>query len=165
MVPHLNQIFSTYCMNHFIPVLSSLQRRQNEHDGGSHRQPHGCLLVYSGTNERKHQSSASLAFVREIHRWPVNSPHKGPVTRKMFLFDDVIMMKDWQDTVESAIYSWVTDIPNLCYSFCHFGIAYTMLAFVGIITFGIEFSVCDVTLQCLYDIVVFRYISWTVEKE
>ena len=47
--------------------------------------------VYSGTDDRKHQSSASLAFVREIHRWPANSPHKGPVTRKMFPFDDVIM--------------------------------------------------------------------------
>ena len=47
--------------------------------------------VYSGTDERKHQSSASLAFVRGIHRWPVNSPHKGPVTRKKFPFDDVIM--------------------------------------------------------------------------
>ena len=29
-----------------------------------------------GTNKRKHQSSASLAFVRGIHRWPANSPHK-----------------------------------------------------------------------------------------
>ena len=40
--------------------------------------------VYSGTNQRKHQRSASLAFVGVIHRWPVNSPHKWPVTRKMF---------------------------------------------------------------------------------
>ena len=47
--------------------------------------------VCSGPDQRKHQSSALLAFVREIHRWPVNSPHKGPVTRKMFQFDDVIM--------------------------------------------------------------------------
>ena len=47
--------------------------------------------VYSGADQRKHQSSASLAFAREIHRWPVNSPLKGPVTRKMFPFDDVIM--------------------------------------------------------------------------
>ena len=47
--------------------------------------------VYSGLDKRKHQSSASLAFVRVIHRWPVNSPHKGPLTRKMFPFDDVIM--------------------------------------------------------------------------
>ena len=47
--------------------------------------------VYSSTDQRKHQSSASLAFVRGIHWWPVNSPHKGPVARKMFPFDDVIM--------------------------------------------------------------------------
>ena len=47
--------------------------------------------VYWGSDQRKHQSSASLAFVRGVHRWPVNSPHKWPVTRKMFPFDDVIM--------------------------------------------------------------------------
>ena len=47
--------------------------------------------VYWGADQRKHQSSASLAFVRGIHRWPVNSPHKGPVTQKMFLIDDAIM--------------------------------------------------------------------------
>ena len=47
--------------------------------------------VYSGADQRKHQSSASLAFVRGIHRSPVNSTHKGLVTRKMFPFDDVIM--------------------------------------------------------------------------
>ena len=46
--------------------------------------------IYSCADQRKHQSSASLAFVRGIHRWPVNSPHKWPVTRKMFPFDDVI---------------------------------------------------------------------------
>ena len=40
--------------------------------------------VYSGADQRKHLSSASLAFVRGINRSPVNSPHKGPVTRKMF---------------------------------------------------------------------------------
>ena len=47
--------------------------------------------VYSGADQRKHQSSATLAFVRGIHRGPVNSPHKWPVKRKMFPFDDVIM--------------------------------------------------------------------------
>ena len=48
-------------------------------------------IVYSDVNQRKLQSSASLAFVWEIHRRPVNFPHKWPVTRKMFPFDDVIM--------------------------------------------------------------------------
>ena len=53
--------------------------------------------VYSGAGQRKHQSS--LAFVRRIHRWPVNSPHKGPVTRKMLPFDDVIMFQAVNDAV------------------------------------------------------------------
>ena len=50
-------------------------------------------IVYSDVDQRKHQSSASHAFVWGIHRGPVNSPHKWPVTRKMFPFDDVIMYK------------------------------------------------------------------------
>ena len=49
--------------------------------------------IYSGADQRKHKSSTSLAVVRRNHRWPVNSPHKCPVTRKMFPFDDVIMSR------------------------------------------------------------------------
>ena len=45
----------------------------------------------TGADQRKLQSSVSLAFVRGIHRWSVDSPHKGPVTRKIFPFYDVIM--------------------------------------------------------------------------
>ena len=47
--------------------------------------------IYSDTAQRKHQSSTSMAFVKGIHRRRVNSPHKRPVTRKMFPFDDIIM--------------------------------------------------------------------------
>ena len=58
-------------------------------------------IVYSTVNsdadQRKHQSSASLAFVRGIHRRRMNSPHKWPVTRKMFPFDDVIMKMSHSD--------------------------------------------------------------------
>ena len=54
--------------------------------------------IYSGADQSKHQSSASLVFVRGIHRGPVNSPHKCPVTRKMFPFNDVIMYCDTTDT-------------------------------------------------------------------
>ena len=50
-----------------------------------------CSAVYSGVDQRKHQSSASLAFVRGIHQSLVNSLHKGPVTRKMIPFDGVII--------------------------------------------------------------------------
>ena len=55
--------------------------------------------VYLGVDQRQHQSSASMAFVWGFHRWPVNSPHKGPVTRKMFPFDDVIMASHMFTTV------------------------------------------------------------------
>ena len=58
-----------------------------------------CSTIYSGADQRKHQTFLPLAFVRGIHRWPVNSPHKGPVTQKMFPFDGVIMnccVPKWQ---------------------------------------------------------------------
>ena len=52
------------------------------------------LAVYSGADQQIYQSSASLPFVRGFRRWPVNSPHKEPITRKMYPFDDIIM--NWQ---------------------------------------------------------------------
>ena len=51
-----------------------------------------CSTVCSGADQRKHHSPAPLAFVKGMHQWPVNSPHKGPVTQKMLPFDDVIML-------------------------------------------------------------------------
>ena len=51
-------------------------------------------IIYSGPEQRKHQSSTSLAFVRGIHLWLKNSPHKWPVVWKMFPFDDIIMIDD-----------------------------------------------------------------------
>ena len=51
-----------------------------------------CSTVYWGADQRKHPSSASLAFVRGFQRWPVNSAHKGSVTRKIFPFDDGTML-------------------------------------------------------------------------
>ena len=70
--------------------------------------------VYSDADQSKHQSSASLAFVRGLHRGPVNSPHKWPVTRKMFPFDDVIMRSRWvthsvlcfQGFIHDAVLIW-----------------------------------------------------------
>ena len=64
--------------------------------------------LYSSADQSKHQSSASLAFVWRIHRGPVNSPHKWPVTRKMSPFDDVIMSK-WN--------FGVTQVTQVCGTF------------------------------------------------
>ena len=63
--------------------------------------------VYSDADQRKHQSSASLAFVLEIHQGPVNSPHKWPVTQKMFPFDDVIMTWETHVILYRYIYIYV----------------------------------------------------------
>ena len=70
----------------------------------SNHQPHHST-VYSDSDQGKHQSSASLAFVRGIHRRPVNSPQKWPVTRKMVPLDDVIM--------DATMYTMVSgELPN-----------------------------------------------------
>ena len=70
----------------------TLQWRYNGRDIVSNHQLHHCLLnrSFRRRSKKKHQSSASLAFVRGIHRGPVNSPHEWPVTRKMFPSGDVI---------------------------------------------------------------------------
>ena len=72
--------------------FSALQWRHSCRGGVSNHQPHDCLLNrLFRRRSKKHQSSASLALVWGIHRWPVNSPHKWPLTRKISQFDDVIM--------------------------------------------------------------------------
>ena len=70
---------------------------------------------YSGADQRKHQSSASLGIVWGIHRWPVNSPHKRPVTRKIFPFDDVIIkIKHFVTSNESTV-KWMTCLKKYAY--------------------------------------------------
>ena len=61
-----------------------------------------CSTVCSGADQRKHQSSTSLVCVRGIHRWPLDSPHKGTVTRKKVpiwwrhhVFWDMIGVMGW----------------------------------------------------------------------
>ena len=66
---------------HYSDVIMSVIAFQNT----------GISIAYSAVCSGADQSSASQAFVSGIHRWPVNSPHKGPVTRKMVPFEDVIM--------------------------------------------------------------------------
>ena len=67
----------------------TIRWRHNGHDSFSNHQPHDCLL--NRLFGRRWKKTSKLAFVWGIHRGPVNSPQKWPVTRKMFPFDDVIM--------------------------------------------------------------------------
>ena len=77
----------------------------------------GLKIVYSnvrsGANQTKHQNFASLAFMRGIHWWPVNSPHKRPVTRKMFPFKGDIMQAQTLNQVYSAEAMWLKYIISV----------------------------------------------------
>ena len=66
-----------------------------------------CSNFCSGADQRK-RHSASLAFVRGNHRWPVHSPHRVPVTRKMFPFNDIIMA--WRCLCNKPLSKPVNDI-------------------------------------------------------
>ena len=66
-----------------------------------------CSTVYSGADQRKHKSCGSLTPVWGIHWWPVNSPHKWPVTWKMFPFDEVSIWWSW--SCNWAIALWNCD--------------------------------------------------------
>ena len=74
------------------------------------------LIVYpavcSGADQRKNQNSASLAFVQGIRRWLVDSPHEGPVTRKMLPFDDVIMILECPIEIDEPS-NWYTAMFTL----------------------------------------------------
>ena len=76
-------------------IKRTIQWRHNDHDGVSNHQPHGCLL--NRLFRRRSKGTSKLRVTGPCvgnSPGPVNSPHKEPVTRKMFLFDDVIM-KAW----------------------------------------------------------------------
>ena len=76
---------------------------------------HYNAVIYNDRHEvsnKTNQSSAPLAFVREIHRWPMDSPQKGPVTWKMFPFDDVIMFH--QSMMSSSKFKFLT-VSQWCY--------------------------------------------------
>ena len=82
---------------------SSLQWRHNDHDGVLNHQPHGCLLNrLFGRRSKKTSKLRVTGLCAGNSPGPVNTPHKGPVTRKMFPFDDVIM---WYSEVSTK---WTT---------------------------------------------------------
>ena len=109
----------------------SLQWHHNERDDVSNHRRLDCSLNrLFRRRAKKASSSASLAFVRGIHRSPLDSPHKGPVTRKIFPFDDVIILgadliwniyisisiifRSWIGTISWKASSWNTRACLFC---------------------------------------------------
>ena len=87
--------------NHRPHTIGALRWRHNGPDSVSNHQPYDCLL--NRLFRRRSKKSWKLrvtGLCAGIHRGPVNSPHKWPVTRKMFPFDDVIMVgSDWRQEI------------------------------------------------------------------
>ena len=95
-----------FCNRNVHKCVHSLQWRHNERDGVSNHQPHGCLLNCLVWRRSKNTPKlrVTAAFVQGTRRWPVNSPHRGPVTRKMFPFDGVLMF--CYKVVHCVIWYW-----------------------------------------------------------
>ena len=91
----ITQIAKPTCINKPWPVGAiPLHWLHNDHDGVSNHQPHGCLLNRLFRRRSKKTSKLRVTGLCVGNSpGPVNSPHKGPVTRKMFLYNYVIMTK------------------------------------------------------------------------
>ena len=92
-------------------MVNVLQWHHNECYGISNHWHLDCSLscLFRCTS-REHQSSASLAFVKGIHWWAVNSPQKGPVTQKMLLFDDYPTLAHYNDVIMTTMASQITSL-------------------------------------------------------
>ena len=87
----------------------TLHWHHNGRDCISNHQPHQPFIQ---AHIKENIKVPSLVFVRGIHQWPVNSPCKWPVKRKMFPFNDVIMNSEhWDGTGYWNLSRWITRIP------------------------------------------------------
>ena len=94
---------------------ASLHWRHNEHGGVSNHQPHGCLLNRLFRHRSKKTSKLRVTSLCVGNSpGPVNSPHKGPVTRKMFPFDDVVMIGSGRKGRKGQVIASAKVDPDLC---------------------------------------------------
>ena len=92
--------------------ISSLHWRHNDHDGVSNHQPRGCLLNRLFRRISKKTSKLRVTGLCAGNSpGPVNSTPKGPVTRKMFSFDDVIMFSS-NSVSDHPLASRFLDVPQ-----------------------------------------------------
>ena len=104
------------CMHRNAVVVTS-QGRHSGPDSVSNHQPHYCLLKRLFGRRSKKTSKLRVTFVRGIHRRPANSPHKWPVTRKMFPFDYVIMFH-WHSQICRADFYLLVSHYHHCHDYC-----------------------------------------------
>ena len=94
----MHPVLIVNCFRRWLDACSAflsflLQWRHNGHTVFSNHRPLDCILKRLFRRKSKKTSKLrATGHCKGNHRWPVNSPHKWPVTRKMFPFDDVIMI-------------------------------------------------------------------------
>ena len=94
----------------------TLHWRHDDHDGVSNHQPRGCLLNRLFRRRSKKASKLRVTGLCAGNSpGPVNSPHKGPVTRKMFPFDDVIMITVMHYNYDGSMLSCIKRIMCQCH--------------------------------------------------
>ena len=89
-----------------------LQLRQNERDRLSNHQHLDCLFNRFRCGSKKTSKLSLTGLLRGIHRWPANSSQKGTVTRKMFSFDEIIMLPVCGRLVFSLMLVWTSSWEN-----------------------------------------------------
>ena len=103
--PTYNTSGFAHVIKQWVPFQNSpLWWRHNGRDGVSNHQAHDCLLNYIHRSKKTSKLRVT-GLCAGNSPGPVNSPHKGPVTRKMFPLDDVIMLarSRWFDFKDPAV--------------------------------------------------------------
>ena len=98
------EIYGLFCKK---MATRTLHWRHNDHGGVSNQQPRGCLPNRLFRRRWKKTSKLRVTGLCVGNSpGPVNSPHKGPVTWKLFPFDDVIMKSRMHDDIEDCQRAW-----------------------------------------------------------
>ena len=90
----------SYMRGYHLNATPILQRCHNMRDGiSNHRSLDRLFNRLFRHGSKKTSKLRFIGLARGIHRWPVDSPHKGPETQKMFPFDDVIMIANYHTQI------------------------------------------------------------------
>ena len=108
----LNEVLCLTRISLFYTCRKTVQWRHNGCDGVSNHQPYDCLFnrLFKAQIKENIKAPRHWPLCGEFTGGPVNSPHKGPVTRKMFPFDDVIMWYGTGSVVSKTATSWTVNL-------------------------------------------------------
>ena len=133
-------------------AVSTLEWRHNALAGVSNLRRLACLpsRLFRRTS-KEHQISALLAFLRGIHRWPVNSPHKRPVTNKMFF----IWWRHHEESSQGAILCK----PSIAF-YSHRCVTQALSNWLAVRLGSCSLNILKDTWHCWYYCTDWYHIAW-----